>query len=163
MSHFSLRPATAEDCTAIHGLICELAAYERMSASVRGTPDMLRETLFSSKPAADVILAEAEDGQTVGFALFFSSYSTFLAQPGIWLEDLYVKPEFRGHGVGKALFQTVAEIAQQRGCGRMEWSVLDWNSPAIEFYRNMGARAEDDWTTWRLTATGLAALTAQRR
>lgn len=163
MSRFTLRPATAEDSPAIHALICELASYERMSASVRATPEMLRATLFGDHPAAEVIVADCDDGQTVGFALFFPSYSTFLAKPGVWLEDLYVKPDFRGHGVGKALFGTVAQIAQERGCGRMEWSVLDWNAPAIEFYRRMGARPENDWTTWRLTGTGLAALGAQNR
>ncbi len=163
MSRFTLRPATAEDSPVIHTLICELAAYERMSASVRATPEMLRTTLFGDQPAAEVIVADSDDGQTVGFALFFPSYSTFLAKPGVWLEDLYVKPDFRGHGVGKALFRTVAQIAQERDCGRMEWSVLDWNKPAIDFYRKMGARPEDDWTTWRLTGTGLAALAAQSR
>ena len=163
MSGFALRPAGAEDSSTIHTLICELAAYERMSAAVRATPEMLRATLFGELPAAEVIMADSDTGQSIGFALFFPSYSTFLARPGIWLEDLYVKPDFRGHGVGKALFKSVAQIAQARDCGRMEWSVLDWNKPAIDFYRSMGARPQDDWTTWRLTGTGLVALAAQKR
>lgn len=158
MSDFGLRPATAEDCDAIHGLITELAAYERMSAAVRATPEMLRTTLFGERPAAEAIMATDTAGRAIGFALFFASYSTFLARPGLWLEDLYVKPDFRGDGVGSALFRAVAQTARQRDCGRMEWSVLNWNRPAIDFYQRMGARPEDDWTTWRLTGTGLAAL-----
>lgn len=161
MSRYTLRAATADDCEAIHTLISELAAYERMSAAVRATPDMLRETLFGAHPAAEVLIADTAEENAVGFALFFASYSTFLARPGIWLEDLYVKPAFRGHGIGKALFKAVACCAQDRNCGRMEWSVLNWNKPAISFYQSMGARPEDDWTTWRLTGTGLAALAAQ--
>ncbi len=163
MSGFSLRPAVAEDCDALHGLISELAAYERMSAAVRATPAMLRETLFGERPAAEAIMATDAGGQAIGFALFFPSYSTFLARPGLWLEDLYVKPDFRGHGVGNALFRAVAQQARERDCGRMEWSVLNWNKPAIAFYQRMGARPENDWTTWRLTGTGLAALDTTTR
>lgn len=162
MSHFNLRYATADDCADILRLIRELAAYERMSTAVRATEDDLRSTLFGTQPAAEVIMADAADQNAVGFALFFPNYSTFLAKPGIWLEDLYVQPDFRGHGIGKALFLAVANLAHERDCGRMEWSVLDWNKPSIDFYRSMGARPEEEWTTWRLSGTGLAALISRQ-
>lgn len=156
-----LRAATIDDADAILELIRELAAYERMSAAVRATADMLRTTLFGPHPAAEVIVAETAHGAVIGFALFFPRYSTFLAQDGIWLEDLFVQPAYRGHGVGSALFRAVAGLALERNCGRMEWSVLDWNEPAIRFYKQMGARPENEWTTWRLTGTGLAALASK--
>ena len=162
MAEFNLRAATVEDCPAILGLIRDLAAYERLSAAVRATEADLQQTLFGPHPAAEVLLAERPDAGVVGFALFFPNYSTFLGKAGIWLEDLFVQPQCRGMGIGKALFQTVARLAQERGCGRMEWSVLDWNKPAIDFYRSMGAHAQDDWTTWRLSGTGLAALASRR-
>lgn len=158
---YQLRAAEPEDCAAILGLIQELATYERMAGAVRATTAALEHTLFGPAPAAEVILAQSHDETVVGFALFFPNYSTFLAKPGIWLEDLYVKPDHRGHGVGSALFRSVAGLARERGCGRMEWSVLDWNRPAIDFYQRMGAQAQDEWTTWRLTGTALEAL-AQR-
>lgn len=158
MSEFHLRFATAEDCDDILRLIQELAVYERMSNNVRATVDALRDTLFGEHPAAEVLIADSPQQAAVGFALFFPNYSTFLAKPGIWLEDLYVQPDFRSQGIGKALFLAIAHMAHERGCGRMEWSVLDWNKPSIEFYRHMGARPSDEWTTWRLSGTGLAAL-----
>ena len=129
---------------------------------MRADEDSLRATLFGPRPAAQVLLAEL-DGVVVGFALYFANYSTFLAQPGLWLEDLYVQAEHRGRGIGGMLFQAVAEQARAANCGRMEWSVLDWNSPAIAFYKRMGARPQQDWTTWRLTGTGLRALAERGR
>lgn len=159
---YQLRAAQSDDCAAILSLIQELATYERMTGAVRATTAALERSLFGPTPAAEVILAESAADGVVGFALFFPNYSTFLAKPGIWLEDLYVKPDHRGHGVGSALFRSVAGLARERGCGRMEWSVLDWNRPAIDFYQSMGASAQDEWTTWRLTGTALEAL-AQRR
>lgn len=129
---------------------------------MRADEDSLRATLFGPRPAAQVLLAEL-DGIVVGFALYFANYSTFLAQPGLWLEDLYVQAEHRGRGIGGMLFQAVAEQARAANCGRMEWSVLDWNSPAIAFYKRMGARPQQDWTTWRLTGTGLRALAERGR
>lgn len=161
-ARYRLRAAQPQDCPAILELIQELATYERMAGAVRATVSALEHSLFGSAPAAEVILAESPHEDVVGFALFFPNYSTFLAKSGIWLEDLYVKPDHRGHGVGSALFRSVAGLARERGCGRMEWSVLDWNRPAIDFYQRMGAHAQDEWTTWRLTGTALEAL-AQRR
>ncbi|MEN8721085.1 MAG: GNAT family N-acetyltransferase [Oceanococcaceae bacterium] len=157
----NLRAATGDDAKDLLRLIRELAAYERMSDAVRATADDLRATLFGAHPAAEVIIADTREQPAVGFALFFPRYSTFLGQSGLWLEDLYVQPDFRGRGIGKALFLSVAGLAHARRCGRLEWNVLDWNAPSIAFYRSMGARPEDEWTTWRLTATGLAALASR--
>ena len=126
---------------------------------LRPTSDKLRETLFGPKPSAEVLLAYWGD-ECAGFAVYFSTYSTFLAQPGIYLEDLYVKPHARGKGAGLALFVELARIAVTRGCGRVEWSVLDWNEPSIQFYKKLGAVAMDDWTTFRLTSEPLARLAA---
>ena len=162
LSAAQLRPAGPEDCGRLLELIRELAQYERLAAAVRADEDSLRATLFGPRPAAQVLLAEL-DGVVVGFALYFANYSTFLAQPGLWLEDLYVQAEHRGRGIGGMLFQAVAEQARAANCGRMEWSVLDWNSPAIAFYKRMGARPQQDWTTWRLTGTGLRALAERGR
>lgn len=149
-----IRPAVEADVPLILRFIRELADYERLLHEVVATEDRLRATLFGARPAAEVVIAEA-DGQPVGFALFFPNYSTFLAQPGVWLEDLYVRPEARGRGAGRALLAHLARLARERGCGRLEWWVLDWNEPARRFYRSLGARTMDDWTVHRLAGPDL--------
>lgn len=149
-----IRPATEADVPLILRFIRELAEYERLLHEVVATEARLRETLFGARPAAEVVIAEA-DGEPLGFALFFHNYSTFLAQPGIYLEDLYVRPEARGRGVGRALLAHLARLARERGCGRLEWWVLDWNESALRFYRSLGARPMDEWTVQRLTDADL--------
>ncbi len=136
------------------GLICDLAAYEKLSHEVVATQDLVRDALFGARPYAEAIVATVE-GRTIGFALFFHNFSTFLAKPGIYLEDLFVMPEYRGKGVGKQLFREIAKIAVDRGCGRFEWSVLDWNAPSIAFYEKMGAKAQSEWTVMRLSGDEL--------
>ena len=152
-----IRAATVGDVSLILGFIRELAAYERLSDEVVATEASLASTLFGPRPAAEVLIAEL-DGAPVGFALFFTSYSTFLGRPGIYLEDLFVRPDARGRGIGRDLLARIARIALDRGCGRLEWSVLDWNVDAIGFYEKVGAVAMDDWTTYRLTGEDLARL-----
>ncbi len=152
-----IRYATAKDCPAILQFIRELAEYERLSHEVVADEAQLRATLFGVKPAAEVLLAEIA-GVPVGFALFFQSYSTFLAKPGLYLEDLFVRPSVRGKGVGGALMSALARIAVQRHYGRFEWSVLDWNQPALTFYATLGAVPQSEWTVQRLTGAPLAAL-----
>lgn len=149
-----IRPASADDCPLILGFIKELAEYEKLSHEVVATAARLEETLFGADPAAEVLIAEW-DGAAAGFALFFANYSTFLAQPGIYLEDLYVSPAFRGRGIGKALLAHLANVVSDRGWGRLDWSVLDWNAPAIEFYLSIGALPLDDWTQFRLHGQAL--------
>ncbi|MCA8982841.1 MAG: GNAT family N-acetyltransferase [Planctomycetaceae bacterium] len=151
---FRIRPAIPADAPGILDLIHELAAYEKLSAEVVATPEKLRETLFGQAPAAECLLAEQGE-RVVGMAIFFTNYSTFLAQPGVYLEDLYVRDEQRGQGIGKALLTAVARLAVQRGCGRMEWAVLDWNQPAIDFYESLGASPQQEWTVYRLTGASL--------
>ena len=151
----TIRSATAADVPLILALIRDLAVYEKLLHDVVATEDTLRRTLFGETPAALVVIAEVE-GRPAGFALYFFNYSTFLARPGLYLEDLFVKPGFRGHGTGKALLLHLAKIANVRGCGRMEWSVLDWNEPAKGFYRKLGAVLLDDWRVMRLTGAALA-------
>ena len=155
-----IRPATAADVPQILRFIQALADYERLSDAVVATEARLRATLFGPRPYAEVILAVDDDDTAAGFALFFHNYSTFLGQPGIWLEDLFVVPERRDQGIGRALLAHVAALAVERRCGRLEWSVLDWNAPAISFYTHLGADRMDDWTTWRLTGDALASLGA---
>ncbi len=137
--------------------IRELADYERLAHEVVATTAQLQATLFGPVPAAEVLIAEW-GGAPAGFALFFGNYSTFLARPGIYLEDLFVRPDFRGRGIGTRLLAQLARLAVQRGCGRLDWSVLDWNEPALKFYRTIGARALDDWTQYRLAGEALAAM-----
>lgn len=151
-----IRGATPADVTLIIGFIRDLAAYEKLSHEVEATEARLNATLFPSdgRAAAECVLAFA-NGAAAGFSIFFTNYSTFLAKPGLYLEDLFVKPEWRGRGVGKALWLHLARLANQRGCGRMEWSVLDWNQPAIDFYESLGAQRMTDWTTCRLTGPAL--------
>lgn len=157
----SLRPATLADVPVILDLIRGLAEYEKLAHQCIATEAALAESLFGPRPQAEVILALA-DGISAGFVLFFSNYSTFLARRGIYLEDLFVKPAFRGRGVGKLLLQHLATLAIERNCGRLEWSVLDWNSDAIRFYESLGAKAMDEWTAYRLTGESLAQLAGER-
>jgi GNAT superfamily N-acetyltransferase len=149
-----IRSATAADVPIIARLIRDLAAYERLSDQVALDEARLREHLFGARPYAEVLLAEAA-GAVIGFALFFHNYSTFLARPGIYLEDLFVEPSHRGQGHGKALLCAVARLAVERSCGRLEWSVLNWNTPSIEFYRALGAVPQDEWTVYRLSGEAL--------
>jgi GNAT superfamily N-acetyltransferase len=152
-----IREARSEDAPLLLQLIGELAAYEKLSDQVNATEAGLRETLFGPRPAAEALIA-ALDGEPAGFAIFFSNYSTFLARPGLYLEDLFVKPAVRRRGVGRALFTHLARLAVARRCGRFEWSVLDWNAPAIAFYRSLGAEPLSDWTVFRLTGEALSRL-----
>jgi GNAT superfamily N-acetyltransferase len=147
----TLRFATSEDLDTIIELIHGLAEYEREPDAVHLDRAELLGHLFGPRPYAEVLLAETDDGTSAGFALFFHNFSTWEGKPGIWLEDLFVRPEWRGHGYGKALLMEIARLAVERGCARFEWSVLDWNAPSIAFYRAMGAVAMDEWTTYRLS------------
>ena len=155
-----IRAATAADTALILSFIRELAEYEKLLDRVSATEEKLAQTLFSSKPCAEVLIAEV-DGTAQGFALFFQNYSTFLATPGIYLEDLYVRESVRGLGVGLKLIASVAKRAVELGCGRFEWAVLDWNEPALKFYRALGAAAQDDWTVQRLHGQALLELAAK--
>lgn len=152
-----LKPATLEDIPVLFQLIQALAEYEKLSHEVSGSAENLKQHLFGNPSYIEAILAEVE-GKAVGFALFFHNYSTFLTQPGIYLEDLFVLPEYRRQGIGKALITHVAELAVSRGCGRLEWSVLDWNQPAIDFYEKIGAKILPDWRICRVTGASLAQL-----
>jgi GNAT superfamily N-acetyltransferase len=154
---FRIRPAEESDVPTIMTLIRDLAEYERAPHEVVATEELLHENLFGARPAAEVLLGE-EKGEPVCFALFFHNFSTWMGRRGLYLEDLFVRPEKRGRGYGRALLVRLAQLAQERSCGRMEWAVLDWNEPAIEFYRKLGARPNDDWTIFRLTREGIAAL-----
>ena len=149
-SSFEIRTATRPDIPTILQLIRDLATYERAPKEVTATEEELRDVLFGEKPAAEVLLAFAS-GAPVGFAVFFHNFSTWLGRRGLYLEDLFVKPEERGKGYGRALLVQLGKIARDRGCGRMEWAVLDWNQPAIDFYRKLGAKPMDEWTVYRLT------------
>jgi GNAT superfamily N-acetyltransferase len=153
----TLRLATAADVPQILAFIRALAEYERLLDQVVATEGGLRAALFGPRPYAEVVLAE-DDGRPLGFALFFHTFSTFLGQPGIYLEDLFVVPEARGRGVGRALLGHLARLAVERGCGRVEWAVLDWNAPAIGFYERLGATPNSEWTVYRLTGASLATL-----
>ena len=154
---FSLRAAEPGDVHAIVEMIGELAAFENLSHLLQVTPDKLQPQLFGARPVAEAMVAQA-DGKVVAFALFFTNFSTFLAQPGLYLEDLYVKPAHRGHGMGEALLTQLARLAVERGYGRFEWSVLDWNENAIRFYQRMGATVMPDWRICRVTGEALAAM-----
>ena len=152
-----IEPATPDDVPLILRLITALAEYERLSHQVVASEAALRDTLFASSPAAEVVIAYVDE-QPAGFALWFHNYSTFLAKRGLYLEDLFVLPEWRGRGIGRRLLEHLANIAVERGCGRMEWAVLDWNEPAIGFYRKLGATVLEDWRICRVTGETLAAL-----
>jgi len=157
VSGLVVRPAATADAGVVLTFIRKLAEYEKLSHDVVATESTLRATLFGAKPYAEVVLAEL-DGTPVGFALYFYNFSTFLAKPGLYLEDLFVDPECRGRGVGKALLIYLAKLAKARGCGRFEWSVLDWNESAISFYKSLGAVPMDEWTIFRETGEALTAL-----
>lgn len=152
-----LRLATPDDCELICQFIRELAVYEKLEHECVATPEQMRNMLFGSRPYAEVIIAEW-DNAPAGFALYFFNFSTFMAKPGIYLEDLFVRPKFRGFGIGKALLARLAQIAVENDCGRVEWAVLDWNEPAIGFYKKLGAVMMDEWTVCRLTGVALRRL-----
>ena len=152
-----IRRATVADVGTILNLIRELATYERAPDQVTATAEQLVDVLFGKKRAAEVLLA-FEREEPVGFAVYFYNFSTWLGRPGLYLEDLFVRPEQRGKGFGRALLVELAKIARDRGCGRMEWAVLDWNEPAIDFYRKLGAKPMDEWTVFRLTRDGIERL-----
>jgi GNAT superfamily N-acetyltransferase len=156
-----VRSATPDDVPLLVQLIHGLAEYERLLDQCIASEELLYEHLFGKRTYCEALIAEDDDG-AAGFALFFHNYSTFLTKPGIYLEDLFVLPERRGNGFGRALLTRVAQIAVERGCGRLEWSVLDWNEPAIGFYNHLGARLMDDWTTCRVDGAALADLAAKR-
>src|SRR5256714_5305342 len=157
MTGFEIRNTTEADVPIILQLIRDLATYERAPDAVVATEAGLRDVLFGPKRAAEVLLA-LENGRPVGFAVFFHNFSTWLGRPGLYLEDLFVRPEDRGKGYGRALLIDLAKIARDRGCGRMEWAVLDWNEPAIKFYRKLDAKPMKEWTVFRLTRDGIARL-----
>jgi GNAT superfamily N-acetyltransferase len=150
----TIRMAGPEDAGTIAALVRELAIYEKLEQHAKATAEDFHRHLFGPRPAAEAALAEL-DGNAVGFALWFTTFSTFRGQPGVYLEDIFVKSEFRGRGIGKALLAAVAARAVERGCGRLEWSVLNWNSPAIGFYRALGARPMEEWTVYRVDGEAL--------
>ena len=154
MSDFHIVPATESDVPLILSLIGELADYEKLLREVTATEETLRESLFGARPAAEALLGYEGD-TPVGYAIFFHNFSTFLGQRGLYLEDLYVRPPARGRGYGLAFLRYLAQLAIERNCGRMEWSVLDWNEPAIGFYENLGAGPMNEWTVFRLTGDAL--------
>ena len=153
-----IRSAEIEDSKIILKLIKELSVYEKLSRTVVNNEELVKENLFGKKKYAEALIAEYEN-QPVGFALFFHNYSTFVGKPGIYLEDLFVQPEMRGKGVGKKLFLELIKLAKERNCGRVEWSVLNWNKPAIDFYKSMGAIPMDEWTVYRLNKHEIDELT----
>ena len=158
---FSIRPAQPSDVAHIHGMIVELAVFEKLEHLVVATEAMLHEGLFGAHPACEAIIGE-ENGEVVTFALFFHNFSTFLTKKGLYLEDLYVKQAHRGKGFGKQMLVKLAQLAVERNCGRFEWSVLDWNEPAINFYKAMGADILPDWRVCRVTGSALAQLAAPK-
>lgn len=160
VSGLRLRHGEVNDVPLILGFIRQLASYEKLAHEVRATEGLLRETLFGPRPYAEVVIAELR-GEPVGFALFFHSFSTFLGRPGLYLEDLFVVPERRGLGIGKVLLVHLSKLAKERGLGRVEWSVLNWNEPAIRFYRSLGATPMDEWTVYRLSGEALEALASR--
>ena len=160
MSNLRIVPATEKDTPVILDLIRGLAEYEKLLHLVTATEDRIRESLFGAKPAAEAVLAYWGE-ECAGFALFFPNYSTFLAQPGLFLEDLFVKPHLRRKGIGLALLRHLAGLAKERDCGRFEWEVLDWNEPSIQFYKSLGAVPLDDWTKYRLSGEALEKLAQQ--
>lgn len=155
-----IRPATQDDVPVILSFIRQLAEYEKLAHEVVATEEILRESLFGKKPYAEVIISTLEN-EPVGFAIFFHNFSTFLGKPGIYLEDLFVLPEKRGSGVGQKMLSYLARLAKERDCGRLEWWVLDWNEPAIDFYRRLGAKPMDEWTVYRVTGEALSDLANQ--
>ena len=157
MADFTIRAATSADCRELVRLIRELAEYEKLLDQALGTDAMLREALFGARPACESLIVERGE-RAVGFALFFTTFSTFLCKPGLYLEDLFVEPGHRGAGIGKALLRRLAALAVERGCGRFEWRVLDWNEPSIRFYQSLGAKLMPEWELVRMTEPAIAAL-----
>ncbi|NJN22410.1 MAG: GNAT family N-acetyltransferase [Leptolyngbya sp. RL_3_1] len=157
MTTLEITAATPTDVPTLFGLVQALADYEKLSHEVTGTPAALAESLFGERPYAEALVARV-DGKGVGFALFFHNFSTFLMQPGLYLEDLFVLPDYRGQGIGKALLQRLGQVAVERNCGRLEWMVLDWNDPAIQFYERMGATIKAEWQLCRVTGAALETL-----
>jgi GNAT superfamily N-acetyltransferase len=157
MTYIRIAPATRDDVPLILAFIRKLAEYEKLSHEVTATEESLAESLFGERPAAEALLAYAGE-ESAGFVVFFYSFSTVLGRPGLYLEDLFVEPRFRGLGIGKLLLEYLARVAVERGCGRMEWSVLNWNETAIRFYRGLGAEPKDEWTVYRLTGESLKRL-----
>jgi GNAT superfamily N-acetyltransferase len=158
---FTIRPANPADVTNIFNLITQLAVYEKLEHMVTGTPQMLHDSLFGARPACECVMA-LENNAPIGFALYFTTYSTFLGRPGLYLEDLFVIPEARGRGYGKALIVHLAALAKARNCGRFEWRVLDWNTPSIEFYKSLGAQILPEWHLVRMTSNEIASLVSQQ-
>ena len=161
MSRLEFRWAEEKDAALILHFIRALAAYEKLSDQVVATEELLREWIFEKKKAE--VFFPLENGEEVGFALFFHNFSTFLGRAGLYLEDLYISPEYRGKGYGKATLQKLAQIAVERGCGRLEWSCLDWNKPSIDFYLSLGAVPMEEWTVYRLTGDTLTQMAAQQK
>lgn len=157
-----IREAAPGDAGVIYRLICALADYEKLRDLVRATPAHIDRALFGARPYAEALIAEA-DGRPIGFALFFHNFSTFEGKPGLYLEDLYVEPQARGFGAGRAMLVRLAQIAVARDCARLEWAVLDWNAPSIAFYRSLGAQAMDEWDVYRLDGGALADLAQQAK
>ncbi|MCP4679134.1 MAG: GNAT family N-acetyltransferase [Deltaproteobacteria bacterium] len=155
---FELRFATSDDAETIHRFISELAEYERDPKAVEVTPEILRRQMMSKRPPFECLVVEEIGASPIGFALFFHNYSTWKGQSGLYIEDIFVSPEYRGNGIGQALIRELASIARDRNCGRMEWAVLDWNEPAIDFYKRHGAKPLEDWTIYRLTGKALEGL-----
>ncbi len=159
MENFNIRPATPNDVSTIMDLIRQLAVYEKLEHMITGNDGMMRDALFGAKPSCECVIAE-ENGKPVGFALYFTTFSTFLCKPGLYLEDLFVVPPVRGKGYGKALLMHLAQLAQSRDYGRFEWRVLDWNEPSIQFYKSLGATIMPEWHLVRMTALEIAVLAA---
>lgn len=153
--HYSLRPAVAADAQTIFDMIVELAIYEKAPQEVKTSPQEIEATLFGAGSQTEALICEV-DGKSVGYAVFFTSYSTWLGRSGIYMEDLYVTPAALGCGAGKGMLRRIAQLAVERGCGRLEWSVLDWNQPAIDFYLSLGAKPQDEWVRYRLEGAALA-------
>jgi len=160
VSPFTIAPATPADVPLILTLIRELAEYERLAHEARATDPLLHDALFGPSPVAHSVIARSKDGTPAGFALYFFSFSTFVGRPGLYVEDLFVRPEFRKRGLGRLLLAHLARVAVDRGCGRMEWSVLNWNETALRVYRAIGAQPMDEWTVQRLTGEALERLAA---
>jgi GNAT superfamily N-acetyltransferase len=156
----NIRPAMPADADTVANLVRELADYEKLLHEARATPEDFRRELESDNPVIRVLIAEW-DGRPAGFALYFFNFSTFVGRPGLYLEDLFVRPELRSHGIGRALLRALARIARDRGCGRMEWAVLDWNEPALKFYQSLGARQMKEWIVHRLTPAEIGRLAAE--